>query len=333
MDEISRFPDPAADPIALKQKIEMLLRENAALKATVAMLQERLRADGEGASGRLVQQQQMNQLREANQHLVLATFGAQDSKTAAEALNERQTVFLSMLAHELRNPMASIAIANTVMESLNLVHPSVARLLGITRRQISHLVRLVDDLLDASRISTGKISLQTRMILLSEVIDSAMETAQPSMAKRRQPVRIDLPPAPVVLLGDMVRLSQLFANLLVNASKFSDDDETILVTASVQGGLLVVAVKDKGKGIALEFQPGIFELFSQGEDAPEHSLAGGLGIGLSLVRTIAEMHGGSVRVESAGAGCGSEFVVVLPLPAISASALKLADGKGSVAAS
>ncbi|NML63530.1 HAMP domain-containing histidine kinase [Massilia sp. RP-1-19] len=331
MDEISRLTDSVADPIAVKQKIETLLRENAALRDTVATLREHLRAEGEDASGRLAQQQ-ISQLREANQHLVLATFGAQDSTTAAKALNERQTVFLSMLAHELRNPMASIAIANTVMESLNLAHPSVARLLAITRRQISHLVRLVDDLLDASRISTGKISLQTHMILLNEVIDSAMETAQPSLANRRLPVRVDLPPAPVVLLGDMVRLSQLFANLLINASKFSDVDDTILVTASVQDGQLVVAVKDEGKGIALEFQPGIFDLFSQGADVHDHSSAGGLGIGLSLVRTIAEMHGGSVRVESAGPGCGSEFVVVLPLPAISASGLHLADGRGRGAA-
>lgn len=332
MDEPSRSLDPA-DPRAVKQKIETLLRENDTLKESVATLQQQLHAMGGSTSGQLVQQQQLNQLREANQHLVLATFGAQDSQTAAEAVNERQTIFLSMLAHELRNPMASIAIANTVMESLNLIHPSVARLLAITRRQVGHLVRLVDDLLDASRISTGKISLQTRMILLSEVIESAMETAQPSLTERAQSVRIELPPAPVILLGDMVRLSQLFANLLVNASKFSDAGDMISVTASVQGGQISVAVKDNGKGIALEFQPGIFDLFSQGDDALEHSLTGGLGIGLSLVRTIAEMHGGSVSVESAGVGLGSEFVVTLPLPAVSASAMKLADGQGLAAAS
>ena len=332
MDEPSRLPDLSAESIGVRNKIEALQRKNDVLKKTVATLQQRLRAVGDPASANLAQQQQLNQLREANQHLVLATFGARDSQTAAEAVNERQTVFLSMLAHELRNPMASIAIATTVLESLNLVHPSVARLLGITRRQVSHLVRLVDDLLDASRISTGKISLQTRMILLSEVIDSAMETAQPSLVQRGQSVLVDLPPAPVVLLGDMVRLSQLFANLLINASKFSDSDDTISVTARVCDGQLSVAVKDQGKGIAPEFQPGIFDLFSQGEDALEHSLAGGLGIGLSLVRTIAEMHGGSVTVASAGVGFGSEFVVMLPLPAVRPGDLKLADHQGLAAA-
>ncbi|MGZ8288134.1 MAG: sensor histidine kinase [Telluria sp.] len=326
MDDTPTLTAAANDPVALKQAMETLLRENAALKATVATLQQRLRAEGKDASNRLVQQQEMSHLREANQHLVLATFGAQDSKTAAEAVNERQTVFLSMLAHELRNPMAAIAIANAVMEKLDLAHPGVAKLLAITRRQVGHLVRLVDDLLDASRISTGKISLQTRMIPLSEVIDSAVETAQSGLHGRGQTVLVDLPPAPVLLLGDMVRLSQLFANLLLNASKFSNPGATIAVTASVLDGQVRVAVTDTGRGIAPEFQAGIFDLFSQGEDAVEHALSGGLGIGLSLVRTIAEMHGGSVHVISAGVGCGSEFVVLLPLPGISASALDSAAG-------
>lgn len=332
MDEPSKLPDLAADYIAVRQRVETLLRENDALKETVSTLHQRLRAMGENASVRLVEQEQLRHLREANQHLVLATFGARDSQTAAEAVNQRQTVFLSMLAHELRNPMASIAIANTVLESLNLVHPSVAKLLAITRRQVSHLVRLVDDLLDASRISTGKISLQTQMILLGEVIESAIETAQSSLVKRGQSVSVELPPAPLVLLGDMVRLSQLFANLLVNASKFSGVGDTISVGAQVQDGQLSVVVKDQGRGIALELQPGIFDLFSQGGDAVEQSLAGGLEIGLSLVRTIAEMHGGSVSVESAGVGLGSAFVVMLPLPAVFASNLAPADDTGLAAA-
>ena len=331
MNETSKLPGLATTPGELKQKIETLLRENDSLKAAVATLQQQLRAIEESGTGQLYQQQQLDQLREANQHLILATFGAQDSKSAAEAVNKRQTVFLSMLAHELRNPMASIAIANSVLESLNLNHPRVSKLLAITRRQANHLVRLVDDLLDASRISTGKISLQTRMIPLNEVIDSAMETAQPFFAKRGQGVQINLPPVPLILLGDMVRLSQLFSNLLINASKFSDANATVWVTASEQGDDVRVTVKDHGRGIALKYQPGIFDLFSQGEDALENILSGGLGIGLSLVRTIAEMHGGSVMVESAGVGCGSEFAVMLPLPAIRASRLQSSDDDVSVA--
>lgn len=318
MNETSKFPCNFANPGEVSQKIETLARENEALQATVATLRQQLQSMTEGAAAQLAQ------LREANQHLILATFGAQDSKTAAEAVNRQQTVFLSTLAHELRNPMASIAIANTVLESLNLTHPRVSKLLAITRRQANHLVRLVDDLLDASRISTGKISLQTHMVALDEVVDSAMETAQPFFAKRGQAVQIDLPAVPCILLGDLVRLSQLFSNLLINASKFSDSGATVWVAASEQGGDVRVTVKDHGRGIAPEYQAGIFDLFSQGEDAVENIVAGGLGIGLSLVKTIAEMHGGSVMVESAGVGCGSEFIVILPLPGIRASHVRTA---------
>ncbi len=332
MNETSELASLSANPGEVKQKFETLSRENDDLKATVATLQQQLRTIRGNANWELDQQQQLDQLREANQHLILATFGAQDSTSAAEAVNKRQTVFLSMLAHELRNPMASIAIANSVLESLNLNHPRVSKLLAITRRQANHLVRLVDDLLDASRISTGKISLQTRMIPLDEIIDSAMETAQPFFAQRGQTVQIKLPPVPLILLGDLVRLSQLFSNLLINASKFSDANATVWVTASEQGDNARVAVKDHGRGIALEYQPGIFDLFSQGEDALEHTLSGGLGIGLSLVRTIAEMHGGSVMVQSGGVGCGSEFVVLLPLPGIGASPLRSTGDALSVTA-
>lgn len=310
-----------------------LARENDVLKDTVATLRRQLSEMREATSEKLAQQQHLNQLREANQYLVLATFGARDSQSAAEAMNQRQTVFLSMLAHELRNPMASIAIANAVMENLHLAHPKVANLLAITRRQVSHLVRLVDDLLDASRISTGEISLQTQLILLSDVIDSALETAEPSLGARNHRVQLDLPAASVVLLGDLVRLSQLFANLLINASKFSEAGAPIWIRASLQQGHLIVTTKDQGKGVAPEFQAQIFELFSKGDETVEHAPLGGLGIGLSLVRTIAEMHGGSVYVDSAGVGSGSEFVVTLPLPAVSASVLKKAGDKGLASAS
>lgn len=219
--------------------------------------------------------------------------------------------------------MAAVAIANSVIESMNLENPRLGKMLSITRRQASHLVRLVDDLLDASRISTGKISLQMNRILLDEVIDCAIETIEPLLTKQGQTVQIDLTPVPVVLLGDMVRLSQLFANLLSNASKFSEANATIWVTASVQDDHARIAVKDRGRGIAQEYQKKIFDFFSQGEDECEDSLSGGLGIGLSLVKTIAEMHGGSVTVQSAGVGCGSEFVVTLPLPATAAATLPL----------
>jgi signal transduction histidine kinase len=324
MKQITQPSKPAAGLGVLDQKADIQSKEVECLKAIIASVQEEFQRANIKASAEFAeQQQQLARLREANQHLVAATFGAQDSTTAAETSNKRQTVFLSILAHELRNPMAAIAIANSVIESMNLDNPRLGKMLSITRRQANHLVRLVDDLLDASRISTGKISLQMNRILLGEVIDCAIETIEPLLTKQGQTVQIDLTPVPVVLLGDMVRLSQLFANLLSNASKFSEANATIWVTASVQNGHARIAVKDRGRGIAHEYQKKIFDLFSQGEDEREDSLSGGLGIGLSLVKTIAEMHGGSVTVQSAGVGCGSEFVVTLPLHATAATTLLL----------
>jgi signal transduction histidine kinase len=313
MNQTSQLISSAVDPAPQRQPDDQL-KEVECLKKMIASLQDELLCVNNTASAESAEQQkQLFQLREANQHLVAATFGAQDSTTAAEASNKRQTIFLSILAHELRNPTAAIAIANSVIESMNLENPRLGKLLSITRRQASHLVRLVDDLLDASRISTGKISLQMHRISLREAIDCALETIQPLLTKCRQTVQIELTHAPMLLLGDMVRLSQLFANLLSNASKFSDPNTTIWITASIQDGHAVITVKDEGQGIAPEHQLKIFDLFSQGDDERENSLSGGLGIGLSLVKTIAELHHGSVTVESVGVGCGSEFIVTLPL--------------------
>ena len=293
------------------RKVEALLSENRLLRGTIAALKTRLLAEqNEGSAER----GQLMLLREANQHLVLATFGAEDGKAAAETANRRQTVFLSMLAHELRNPIASITVANSVMKGFPDVPAKVEKMVGIVGRQVGHLQRLVDDLLDASRISTGKISLQTTLLALEDVIDSAMEASQVCIEQRGQNVLLALPPEPQLLVGDMVRLTQLFSNLLINASKFSPPSTTIFLTASVHDGFLAVAIKDQGKGIAPGLQSRVFDLFAQGPDELEHAYGGGLGIGLSLVMSIAQMHGGSVRVVSDGIDCGSEFIVLLPLP-------------------
>jgi signal transduction histidine kinase len=228
-------------------------------------------------------------------------------------VNHRQTIFLSMLAHELRNPLAPIAAANSVLEGLDIPHPLLPKLTAVLRRQVNHLVHLVDDLLDASRIGSGKISLQKRMVTLHEIIDSAIETTQPSFDARGQKVLVSLAPLPVMLCADLVRLAQLFSNLLINASKFSEANGTIWVSATVQGNTVTVSVKDHGAGIPRELQPHIFDLFTQGAQTLDRA-SGGLGIGLSLARTLAEMHGGAVTVKSDGAGSGSEFLVARPLP-------------------
>jgi signal transduction histidine kinase len=253
----------------------------------------------------------VNQLREANQNLVQATFGAQDMQATAEAANLRQTQFLSMLAHELRNPLAPIAMANELLGKITAAHPQLPKLHGIVERQVNHMVRLVDDLLDASRVSSGKITLQKRQLLLSEIIESAVETSQPFIDKRNQRLIIDLP-ADTVIYGDLIRLAQVFSNLLINATKFTAEYEHITISAQKLLNSVAVSVKDNGAGIPADIQPFIFDLFTQGFRSLDRS-QGGLGIGLSLVRTIVEMHGGNVKVRSQGIGFGSEFIVLLPL--------------------
>ncbi|MDB5762082.1 MAG: putative signal transduction histidine kinase [Herminiimonas sp.] len=254
------------------------------------------------------------QLREANQNLVIATLGAQDMQAKAESVNHRQEEFLSMLAHELRNPLAPVAMAVELLGMITAAHPQLPKLHGIISRQVSHMTHLVDDLLDASRVSSGKITLQKRVLLLSEIIESAVETSQPFIDKRNQQLRIDLPADPVVIDGDPVRLAQVFSNLLVNAAKFTPEHGHITVSARKLANAVTVSVKDNGMGIAPDIQPLIFDLFTQGFRSLDRS-QGGLGIGLSLVRNIVEMHGGTVKVHSAGAGFGSEFIVHLPISA------------------
>ena len=306
MDEIAAAPGP----VETQRAMAALQRENQVLKGMVVKLNRRLLSEKQhGAAERA----ELHLLRQANERLVLAAFDADDARLAAQAAGRRQTVFLSMLAHELRNPMAAIAVANTVMGTLEIDHPRLPKLLGIVARQSVHLVRLVDDLHDASRIATGKISLQLRTLKLHEVIDAARDIAQPALAARGQVLALALPPAPLALEGDPVRLAQLFSNLLLNASKFSGPGQAIALEASVCTGTLAVAVRDQGKGIAQQDQPHIFDLFAQGTEERAHAWSGGLGIGLTLVRSIAEQHGGSVRVHSDGAGCGSQFTVLLPL--------------------
>lgn len=254
----------------------------------------------------------IRQLRAANQHLVLATFGAQDRQAAAEATALKQNEFLSMLAHELRNPLQPLAMANELLEDLSALHPTLERVHAINSRQIGHLVRLVDDLLDASRLSNGKFTLQLAPVRVNDIITSAVETSQPGIARRHQQLRVTLPATALVVQGDMVRLSQALSNLLINASKFTPESGHIAIAAKRNGTAVEISVTDDGGGIALEFQPRVFDLFTQGFRSLDRA-QGGLGIGLSLVRTIAELHHGQIGLFSAGLGQGSTFTLTLPL--------------------
>lgn len=254
----------------------------------------------------------LNQLREANQHLVIASMDAQTQQEHAEAVQVRQQVFLSMLSHELRNPLAPILLATELLGKLTHAHPELPELHAILRRQALQISHLVDDLLDASRIQSGKIILKKMIFPLSEILDLALETSRPWIAKRFQQLELDLPQFKILIEGDLVRLAQVFSNLLINASKFSPEFELIKVTARRRGERVNIAVLDHGIGIAIDEQESIFDLFAQKFQGLDRS-QGGLGIGLSVVRTVLEMHGGSVEMKSDGIGFGCEFSVSLPI--------------------
>ncbi len=271
---------------------------------------------------------QVEQLREANEHLVMATVSAQSLRDLAEATNRRQTEFLAMLAHELRNPLAPLSMAASLMGSVGASGPSspqLAHVAGVVRRQVDHMARLLDDLLDAARISSGKITLSVRPMALAGALDQAVETVMPRVRERGQRLDVALPEEAFTIDGDPVRLTQVFANLLGNASKYTADGGHIALRAWRAGEEVVVAVSDNGSGIAPEMLPQVFNLFIQGPRSLARS-EGGLGIGLNVVRNLVGMHGGSVTADSAGEGKGSSFTVRLPLSGASAPVVEMPAG-------
>jgi signal transduction histidine kinase/ActR/RegA family two-component response regulator len=257
-------------------------------------------------------------LREANEHLVLATFNAEHLREDAEAVNRRQNEFLAMLAHELRNPLSPISMAASMLGTVPDASPKLTNLSRVIGRQVDHMARLLDDLLDAARISSGKITLSVQPLPLAELLQHAVETIQPRIQERRQQLQLTLAPGAeaAVVDGDRVRLTQVFTNLIGNASKYTGDGGTLRVTAAVEdgaqsGNVVVVVVEDDGIGMAPEVIPHIFDLFTQGPRSLARS-EGGLGVGLNVVRNLLAMHGATVAADSAGLGQGSRFTVRLP---------------------
>jgi signal transduction histidine kinase/CheY-like chemotaxis protein len=227
----------------------------------------------------------------------------------------RKDEFLAMLAHELRNPLAPIRNALHILKARHLDPATVGRARDVLDRQVQHLVRLVDDLLDVSRLLRGKIELRPEGLELAALVARAVETAQPVLDARGHQLVVSLPPQPVRLQGDLVRLAQVINNLLTNAAKYTDRGGRITLTGGREGDQVVITVRDPGIGIAPELLPRIFDLFVQGDPLLVRN-AGGLGIGLTLVKNLVELHGGTVTAASAGPGKGSAFTVRLPaLPA------------------
>jgi PAS domain S-box-containing protein len=238
-----------------------------------------------------------------------------DIKRAQESLREadqRKTEFVATLAHELRNPLAPIRNAVELLSLSQPLPPAASTATDIIDRQSRHLVHLVDDLLDMSRVTRGRLRLQRQSILLSVVVDNAVEAVRPHIEHKHQELIVRLPPTPVALNADPVRLTQVLVNLLDNASKYSGEGEPIMLSAELDGGEAVLRVSDRGIGISAEDLPRLFDMFAQVGDAPRQGHSG-LGIGLALTSRLVEMHGGRIDATSAGPGQGSTLAVRLPL--------------------
>lgn|GEM_PF-862017 len=245
-----------------------------------------------------------------------------ERKQAEEALREsdrRKDEFLAMLGHELRNPLAPIRNAVQVMKKIGLPHPTLAWAGDVIDRQVNQLAHLVDDLLDVSRIVQGKITLQKNTIELAKVIDLALETSRPLIDARRHELVLSLPEDPLTLNGDAIRLAQVVGNLLNNAAKYTPEGGTIWLTAARKNGEAIVSVRDTGEGIPKNLLPKLFKLFTQAERTLDRA-QGGLGLGLTIVQKIVELHGGWVEARSEGPGKGSEFIVCLPVSEAAADA-------------
>jgi signal transduction histidine kinase len=238
-------------------------------------------------------------------------------KQAEEALRDsdrRKDEFLAMLAHELRNPLAPIRNAVQVMRHLGMDDPRLQRMREVIDRQTEQLTRMVDDLLDVSRISRGKITLRKEKVDLVTIIGRAVETSRPLIDAGGHRLTLALPPESLQLEGDVARLAQVLSNLLNNAAKYTEKDGNVWLTAEARDQEVQIRVKDDGIGIPPEVLPRIFDLFTQADRSLDRS-QGGLGIGLTLVKNIVELHGGTVQAFSAGPGQGSEISVTLPLQA------------------
>jgi PAS domain S-box-containing protein len=250
------------------------------------------------------------------------------AEAALQAADRQKNEFIAVLAHELRNPLAPIRTSTAVLQARASTDPVAERCRSIIERQVSQMSRLLDDLLDVARLSRGKLTLRKQLIRLSDVLEAAVETARPLIDERRHSLHVDAVPDSIVLKADAARLTQVFANLLNNAAKYTPPHGRIEVLVEQSDGAAATMVRDTGLGIDAAFRERMFDLFTQGREERER-VGGGLGIGLALARRLIEMHGGTIAAESAGAGHGTAMIVTLPVaPPGSATA---ADAEAAVA--
>jgi signal transduction histidine kinase/CheY-like chemotaxis protein len=235
------------------------------------------------------------------------------ARVEAERLSRMKDEFLAMLAHELRNPLAPISSSAALLTIQFRDEPRIRQASAIIGRQVKHMSRLIDDLLDVSRVTRGLVTLQVEEVDLCDVVRSALDQARPLIDEKSHRVELSLPRQPVLVEGDATRLIQAVANILNNAAKYTPPAGTIRIALATSDGRACLEVRDNGSGMPAELLPSVFEPFSQGARTLARS-QGGLGLGLALVKKLVEMHGGEARADSAGVGLGSVFTIDLPCP-------------------
>jgi signal transduction histidine kinase len=290
---------PGADSSAVAEAMDLLgnvtvLERPTRVSALVSAVRTALRA-----------RQRQYQIRES-----LAA--SERAEAALREADRRKDEFLAILAHELRNPLAPIRNSLHIQRLTSPNDPATGRIVEMMERQVNHMVRLVDDLFEISRISRGRVELRKEPVEVATVVEGALETSRPLIEARRHQLLLAIAPEPLTLEGDPVRLAQVLANLLNNAAKYTDVGGQIWLTVRREGDAVVISVRDSGTGIPADMLPRVFDLFTQVDRSADRA-QGGLGIGLTLVKSLVEMHGGSVAAHSEGSGKGSEFVVRLPL--------------------
>jgi PAS domain S-box-containing protein len=253
------------------------------------------------------------------------------TEEALKDVNHQKDEFLAMLAHELRNPLAPIRNAAQVLRAHSTGVPELEWARTVIERQTRHLVRLVDDLLDVSRMVRGKIVLKKARVEIAELVQHAVDTSQPLIRTRRHQLHLNIPPGTLTIEGDLTRLAQVVANLLNNAAKYTDEGGEIWLDVWAEGGEVVLRVRDTGPGISRKLLPHVFDLFTQAERTLDRA-QGGLGIGLTLVKLLVEMHGGTVEARNVDTGTGAEFIVRLPANT-AIPTLQAADGAHAAAES
>jgi signal transduction histidine kinase len=292
-----------------KPIVPEILRSKAAVFVELYQKTERVRQQAQ-----LIQQNQEAELQrklvQEKQHWEIEHLRLEAAKE--KEASERKDEFLAMLAHELRNPLAPIFNALHILQLNGSSDPTVDQARTVLDRQTRQLARLVDDLLDVSRITRGKIQLRKEPVELAKLLARAQESARPSIEGRGHKLEIIVPEEPLWLDADPTRLEQVLANLLNNAAKYTDPGGRITIVAARDNEELVLQVRDNGIGIAPEMLPRLFNLFLQADRSLDRA-QGGLGIGLTLVRRLVEMHGGTIEAASPGLGNGSEFTIRLPL--------------------